>query len=137
MATETQGEHTFPVEVLVSGEKLRSYTADEALTAGEPVSISADNTVEPSTAGGDDFLGVVLYDVADGEEVTIAESDCEVRIEVSEAVTANEELVPDGVGTFESVGTSAATDGVALAQEGASSGETVIATLFSVQGSEA
>ena len=137
MATETQGEHEFPIEVLISGEKVQGFTAGEDLTVGEPVDISGDYEVSTSSAGGDSFRGVVLYDVASGEPVALASDDCEVRIEVSEAVTAGDELVPDGVGTFETVATSAASNGVALAQTGASSGEVVEAYIFNVQGVEA
>lgn len=137
MATETQGEHSFPVEVLISGEELRGYTAGEALSAGEPVYLSGDYEVSSSSADGGEFLGVNLYDVASGEEVAIAGDDCEVRVEVSEAVTANEEVLPDGLGTFESVATSAASSGVAIVQSGAASGEVAEVYIFAVQGATA
>jgi len=137
MATETQGEHTFDVEVLISGEEIRGYTAGEALTAGEPVYLSGDNEVSASSAGEGEFIGVNLYDVADGEEVAIAGDDCEVRVEVSEAVTANEELLPDGLGTFESVATSSGSSGVAIVQNGAAAGELAEAYIFAVQGATA
>jgi len=133
----TQGEHTFDTEVLVSGEEIRGYSAASQLTQGEPVGISGDYEVDASGAGEGDFIGVALYDVASGEEVAIAGDDCEVRIEVSETITAGEELLPDGVGSFESVGTSAGSNGVAIAQEGAASGELVEAYIYAVQGSEA
>ncbi len=133
----TQGEHTFDVEVLISGEELRGYTAGEDLTAGEPVYLSGDREVSSSSAGKGEFLGVALYDVASGEEVAIAGDDCEVRVEVSEAVTANEELLPDGLGTFESVATSAGSTGVAIVQAGAASGELCEAYIFAVQGATA
>lgn len=132
-----QGEHSFSVEVLVSGEEIRGYTAGEALTAGEPVGVSGDMEVSASAAGEGDFIGVVTYDVAQGEEVAIAGDDCEVRIPVSEAVTAGEELLPDGAGEFESVATSTGSSGVALVQEGAGSGELAEAYLFSNQGATA
>lgn len=135
--SQTQGEHTFDIEVLISGEEIRGYTAGEDLTAGEPVGISGDNEVSASAAGEGDFLGVVLYDVASGEEVAIAGDDCEVRIEVSETVTAGDELLPDGVGTFETVATSAGSTGVAIAQNGAASGELLDAYIYAVQGATA
>lgn len=137
MATETQGEHTFDVEVLISGEEIRGYTAGEALSAGEPVGISGDNEVSASAAGEGDFIGVALYDVASGEEVPIAGDDCEVRIPVSETVTAGEELLPDGAGEFESVATSAGSTGVAIVQNGASASELAEAYIFAVQGATA
>ena len=137
MATETQGEHTFDVEVLISGEEIRGYTAGEALSAGEPVYLSGDMEVSASSAGEGEFFGVALHDVASGEEVPLAGDDCEVRIEVSEAVTANEELLPDGLGTFESVATSAGSNGVAIVQKGVSAGEVCEAYIFAVQGATA
>ena len=133
----TEGEHTFDEEILISGEEIRSYTAGEDLTGGEPVGISGNNQVSSSSADGGDFDGVVTYSVTSGEEVAIAGDDCEVRVEVSETITAGEELLPDGLGTFESVGTSAGSNGVAIAQEGAASGELVEAYIYAVQGSEA
>ncbi|AGM11130.1 hypothetical protein M196_gp38 [Halorubrum tailed virus 4] len=133
----TQGEHTFEVETLISGEEIRSYTAGEALTAGEPVGLSGDYTVSASAAGEGDFLGVAAYDVASGEEVPVLGDDCEVRVEVSEAVTAGEELLPDGLGTFESVATSAGSSGVAIVQDGASSGELCEAYIYAIQGATA
>jgi len=137
MATETQGEHTFDVEVLISGEEIRGYTAGESLSAGEPVYLSGDNEVSASSADGGEFLGVNLYDVASGEEVALAGDDCEVRVEVSEQVTANDEILPDGLGTFETVATSGASAGVAIVQKGAASGEVCEAYIFAVQGATA
>ena len=43
--SQTQGEHTFEVEVLISGETLPGYTAGEALSAGEPVALTGDYEV--------------------------------------------------------------------------------------------
>jgi hypothetical protein len=137
MATESQGEHTFDIEVLISGEEQRGYTAGEDLNAGEPVGLSGDYEVEASAAGEGDFIGVALYDVAEGEPVAIAGDDCEVRIEVSEVVSAGDELLPDGVGTFETVATSGGSNGVAIVQEGAASGEVAEVYIFTVQGATA
>lgn len=137
MPTESQGEHSFDVEILVSGEEIRGYTAGEDLTAGEPVGISGDMEVSASAAGEGDFVGVVLYDVANGEEVALAGDDCEVRIPVSETVTAGDELLPDGAGEFETVATSTGSSGVALVQQGASASELAEAYIFAVQGATA
>ena len=48
----TQGEHTFEVEVLISGETLPGYAAGEALSAGEPVEIPGDYEVSSAEDGG-------------------------------------------------------------------------------------
>ena len=129
----TQGEHTFEVEVLVSGETLPGYAAGEALSAGEPVAITGDYEVSSATDGGPAF-GVAAYDVADGEEVPVIAGDGqnEVRIEVSEAVTAGDELAPDGLGTFKHAAD--ADETLALANEGASAGEIVEARMIMQSG---
>jgi len=133
-----QGEHTFEQEVLISGEEIMGFTADSALTLREPVGISGDMAVDSSSAGEGDFYGVVLYDVASGEEVAVAGANTEVWVEVSEAVSAGDELLPDGNGTFESVATSAGSNGVLLAETGSSgSGELVRAEVLSAQGATA
>jgi len=112
MASETQGEHTFDVEVLISGEEIRGYTAAEALSAGEPVYLSGDYEVSASSAGEGEFLGV-------------------------NAVTAGDELLPDGLGTFETVATSTGSAGVILVQDGAALGEVAEGYIFTVQGATA
>jgi len=137
MSTFTQGEHTFDQEVVISGEKIQGFSAGEALTAGEPVDISGDMEVSASSAGADSFRGVAVYDVASGEQVPLAADDCEVNLEVSESVSAGDELLPDGLGTFETVATSTGSNGVAIAQTSAASGETVEAYIFNVQAAEA
>jgi hypothetical protein len=131
----SQGEHTFEDGVLISGAEIRSYSADSALSAGEPVGISGDYAVDSSSADGGDFIGVVLYDVVSGEEVAVAGDDCEVRVEASESISAGDEVVPDGAGSFETVATSGASSGVGIAQTGGSDGDTIQVYLMAVQGS--
>ena len=130
-------EHTFGVERLISGEKIRAYNADSALVAGEPVGLSGDYAVDSSAAGEGDFVGVVLYDVASGEEVAVAEDDCEVRVPVSEAVNAGDELLPDGSGEFETVATSAGSSGVAIVKSGTSGSGTAEVDIVTKQGATA
>jgi len=137
MATETQGEHTFNIEILISGEEIRSYNAGEDLVAGEPVGLNADYEVTGSAAGEGDFTGVVAYDVSSGEEVTVLGDDCEVRVPVSEAVSAGDELLPDGSGEFETVATSAGSSGVAIVQNGTGGSGTAEAYIYAVQGATA
>jgi len=128
-----QGEHTFEVEVLVSGETLPGYSADGALSAGEPVAITGDYEVSAATDGGP-AMGVAAYDVADGEEVPVIAGDGqnEVRIEVSEAVSAGDELAPDDLGTFKHA--AADDETLALANEDAASGEIVEARMIAQSG---
>lgn len=137
MPTETQGEHTFDIEILISGENIDSYTAGEALVAGEPVGMSGDYTVSGSAAGEGDFIGVVAYDVASGEPVPVIKRDCEVNVPVSEAVSAGDELLPDGAGEFETVATSAGSSGVAIVRNGTGGSGTAQVEIVSAQGATA
>lgn len=130
-------EHNFAQGVLISGENIDSYTAGEALSARAGVAQSGDYEVTEPAADAGNFTGVVAYDVASGEEVAVIKRDCEVRISVSEAVTAGDELVPDGSGGFETVATSALSSGFLVANEGGSSGDLVEAEIFAAGGATA
>jgi hypothetical protein len=118
-------EHTFAEDVLISGDNIDSYTADSALTARTGVKITGNYTVDEAPADDGAFTGVVAYDVASGEEVAVIKRDCEVTIEVSETVTAGDELVPAGSSQFETVATSGLSSGFLVANEGGGSGELV------------
>lgn len=130
-------EHTFAEGVLISGENVDSYTASEALTARTGVAQDGDYSVSEPAADAGDFTGVVAYDVASGEQVAVIKRDCEVRVSVSESVTAGDELVPDGSGDFETVATSTLDAGFLIANEGASSGDLVEAEIFAAGGTTA
>ena len=130
----TQGEHTFAEGVLISGENIDSYTAGEALSARTPVTQDGDYEVTESAAGGQ-FTGVAAYDVASGEEVPVIKRDCEVRVEVSEAVSAGDTLTPAGSGQFAQAVSADGDSEVAIANEGASgSGELVEAEIIGASG---
>jgi predicted RecA/RadA family phage recombinase len=59
---------------------LRSYTAEEAVLAGQVVKAgAAAESVEPSDTDGEDVLGVALEDAAVGDQVTVARDGCKVR----------------------------------------------------------
>lgn len=131
------GEHTFDEGVLVSGENIDSYTAGEDLTARTGVSISGDYTVSEPAADAGTFTGVVAYDVSSGEQVAVIKRDCEVKVEVSETVTAGDELVPDGSGGFETAATSALSAGFLIAREGGSANDVIHAEIFSAGGATA
>lgn len=104
MATTNQGEHSFEIEVLISGEAISGYSAGEDLVAGEPVALTGDYEVTAATDGGPAF-GVAAYDVASGEQVPIitGDGDNEVRLETSEILSAGDEICPDGLGTVRQV----------------------------------
>lgn len=127
-------EHNFAEGVLVSGENIDSYTAGESLDARTPVAITGNFEVSEPAADAGQFTGVVAYDVASGEEVAVIKRDCEVNIRVSEAVSAGDELAPDGSGGFETVATSGLTSGFAVANEGAGTNELCEVELTSAGG---
>jgi len=92
----SQGEHTFDVDVLKEGKKLRGFTAGEDLPAGEPVAITGSREVTAATDGGP-AIGLTGYSVAAGEEVVILSDDCEVRAPaVDGAVSPGDEVTPTG-----------------------------------------
>lgn len=128
------GEHTFAEGVLISGENIDNYTAGEDLDARDPVHISGNYEVTEPNADEGNFTGVVAYDVASGEEVAVIKRDCEVRITVSESVSAGDELIPDGSGKFETVATSAASSGFLVANESAGADELCEAEIVSASG---
>lgn len=130
-------EHTFAEGVLVSGENIDSYTAGEALTKRTGVSMSGNFTVSEPAADAGEFVGVVAYDVENGEEVAVIKRDCEVKIEVSETVTAGDELIPDGAGAFETVATSAASEGFLIASEGGAASDIIRAEIVGAGGATA
>ena len=127
-------EHTFAEDVLISGENIDDYTAGEALTARTPVAQTGNYTVTESSAGGE-FTGVVAYDVASGEEVAVIKRDCEVRVEVSEAVDAGDALSPAGSGQFAQAVSADGDSEVLIANEDASgTGELVEAEIVAAVG---
>lgn len=134
--TQDQGEHQFAQDILISGEELRGYTAAEDLTRGEPVMITGDYEVSSATDGGP-FVGIVLYTVAEGEEVAIAGDDCEVRLEVSEAVGAGDALVPDGAGAFRQAVDADGESGNAVTNVDIGAGEFGQAYIFATTGATA
>ena len=79
----TQGEHTFEVEVLISGDTLPGYAAGEALSAGEPVEITGD--YEVSSAEDGDELETVMERVQN-----LASRLEDVEDAVSQAMTADD-----------------------------------------------
>jgi hypothetical protein len=124
-------EHSFADDVLVSGENIDSYTAGADLTKRTPVGLSADYEVTEPSKGSPPFQGVVAYDVSKNEEVAVIKRDCEVRVKVSESVSAGDALTPDGSGGFE-VATSADSDiEVAVANEGGGASSLIVAEITS------
>jgi len=135
----SEPEHDFAQEVLVSGDSIQSYTAAETLSRHDAVSIDSAGDVQIAPDGGGDFLGVVGYDTAQGEEaaIIVGDGNNEVYAILSESVTAGAALVPDGSGAFRQAVSADGETGVAVAKEDGGSGDAIQMALTSIEGTEA
>lgn len=117
-------EHSFNEQVLVSGDLLRGYTADGAISQHQAVKINGDYQVTACDTLGEEGAGVAAYGVSDGEELAIAGDDTEVRVEVgSNGATAGNRATVDGDGNFQDATASDAVWGTF--NEGGSDGDIV------------
>lgn len=77
---------TFPTirNVLVSGDNIKSYTATEAVKAGQVVGHAATGVSEAvvpmDKTSGETAVGVALYDAAAGAQVAVAGPGCEAYV---------------------------------------------------------
>jgi len=130
----TDPEHDFGEDVVISGDKLRGFTADETVEQHDIVQITGD--YEVSLAGdGEHALGAASFDRADGQEVTIGADDCEVRVIAGEAIGAGMAVTPDGDG-----GVREAEDGdvkLGIALTGAGAEDIIQVYLTNAEGEEA
>ena len=112
-------EHDFGEDVLIAGEKLRSFTADSDIDAHQAVTINGNFTVDVADVGGA-AIGVAAYDVASGQETDVVMDDCEVRVIADGAVTAGDSLEVGTGGNFSTLDTG---EEIALALEDAGDGD--------------
>jgi len=75
--------------VLISGDDIYSFHASESLEAGEAVKHVEDYTVGPCDDI-DEFYGLALFDVTEGEEVAVVEAPAEVWVTVADPVEPND-----------------------------------------------
>lgn len=121
---------TIPEDVLIAGEKLRSFSAATGVDQREPVKITGNHEVD-SAGAGESIVGVAAYDRAGGQEVTVIMDDCEVKVEAGDAVTAGDGLEVDADGNFVPVDTG---EEVALALESAGANDVFQAYLTNAGG---
>jgi hypothetical protein len=101
----SSSEHNFAEDVLEAGDAIRPYTADGSITQRRAVTINGDNQVTQVSSAGTGIRGVALFDVADGEELSVAEDGTEVDIEVGSAgATAGNAAAVDADGNFVDAG---------------------------------
>lgn len=98
-------EHDFGEDVVVSGDNLRAYSADGTIEQHQAVEISGDYEVSAIDTAGDEGDGVAAFDVVDGQSVTVAGDNTEVRVEAgTDGATAGENATVDADGNFVDAG---------------------------------
>jgi len=122
-------EHDFAQEVVISGEKIRSETAGADVSRHKALELNTSGNVV-QTDDATEFYGVCAYDRVSGQEVAVAQDDCEVNVLAGGAVDPGMELEPDANGDFvQSTG-----GGVAVARTGGADGEVIEAYIKNVKG---
>lgn len=103
-------------------------TAGEALSAGDAVGISADDTVSTVSTNGDQAYGVVLYDAANGDPVAVATVGAKVVVGAQSGVSAGDPVFARTDGTVDAADAAADSENAVLgvATVGHSSGEATI-----------
>jgi len=105
-------EHSFGQDVLISGDNVRGYSADGAISQHKAVEVNGDYQVTQIGTAGAEGHGVAAYDVAGGEEVAICGDDTEVRVEAGGTATAGSDATVDTDGNFVDAGSGDAVWGV-------------------------
>lgn len=77
---------------------IRRRKADATIVAGDVVYLTGDSSVTPTTNGSVGFEGVAMESVASGDYLGVALAPTEVYVNTSEAVSANELVMPDASG---------------------------------------
>lgn len=108
-----------------------SFEASADILAGQVVAISGDNQVAPSSTDGETVVGVATQSVSSGDDVMVVGNGGRVRVTAGESISAGDLLASHGAtGDDGTVATGATGDYVlGFAHEGASSGETLVATV--------
>ena len=123
-------EHDFGEDVLIAGEKLRSFTADSDIDAHQAVTINGNFTVDVTDAGGA-AIGVAAYDVASGEELDVVMDDCEVRVIADGGIDAGDNLEVGADGNFREFNSG---EKIGIALEDAGDGDVFQAYLTDAEG---
>jgi len=108
-----------------------SFTASAAITAGQVVYVSGDNTVAPSSTDGEAVVGIAAQTVASGEEVMVIGSGGRVLFTSgSGGVRAGDVLASHGAtgdpGQVDTAGTGDYIVGYTLEADGGSQGTTCV-----------
>lgn len=84
-------------DVLLEGDNIHSFNADEDVNRGQVVKIGSGNSVEPSDADGETTHGVALQTVSSGDQVAVAGPGCVVNVQSgSGGVSAGDAVTSHG-----------------------------------------
>lgn len=101
-------------QVLLEGDNVHHYEANEAVSQGQLVKYDTNNTgrtVEPSDTDGEDKLaGFALYDASSGEQVAVAQAGCIVRATSGTGTIASGDWIASHGGTGNEGEVAAATE---------------------------
>lgn len=104
----------------------RTYTTSAAVTGGQLVAVSGNNTVAPTSGATAAWLGVAEYDAASGALVTVLQGTGEHLLTAAGSIAAGDNVIAAAAGQVATVGADTTYDhvvGVALAA--ATNGQTV------------
>lgn len=104
------------------------FVADGSINGGDAVKLSSDNQVTQSDTDGEPAVGIAMYDVADGEPVTVALVGAMVRANAATGLAADEPVTSHGGTSAGQVDTGDTTGDAVFGQciIGESGGEAVI-----------
>lgn len=107
-----------------------SFTAGAAITAGQVVKLTGDQTVQPADTNGEAAIGVAAQTVASGDELNVLGTGARVLFTAGESISAQDELTPATGTNNGEVGTASATGdnivGYALDGSASSQGDTFV-----------
>jgi len=127
-------EHNFALDVLISGEKIRSETAGEDLSRHKALELNSSGDVV-QTDGATEFYGVCGYDRVSGQETPVIQDDCEVKVIAGEAgISKGDALEPDANGDFVQVVGGDEVNQVAVARTAGGDGDVIEAYITGVTG---
>lgn len=105
-----------------------TFEASAAVTGGQVVIVSGDNTVAPSSAASAAWIGVAAFDAASGEKVTVKAGGVE-PLTASGAITAGGNVAAAADGKVAAIGAGTADQIVGVALAAAADGESVLVKL--------
>lgn len=84
-------------DVLIEGDNIHSFNADEDVSRGQVVKVGSANGVEPSDTDGEVTHGVALQTVSSGDQVAVAGPGCVVNVQSgSSGVSAGDAVTSHG-----------------------------------------